>query len=57
MNIDEDFVSRNWLLLTRLSKMDFTPTEAKKIVHAIEDHKLTFREVEKSGRKVLDTLK
>jgi hypothetical protein len=56
MNIGEDFVSRNWLILTRLSKMGFEPEEAKTIVKAIEDHKITFREVEKSGRKVLDKI-
>ena len=56
VKIDKDFESRNWLLLTRLSKMGFEPDEAKKIVAAIEDHKITFKEVEKSGRKVLDKL-
>jgi hypothetical protein len=31
--------------------MGFEPEEAKKIVNAIEDHKITFREVEKIGER------
>lgn len=51
VKIDKDFESRNWMLLGRLSKMGFEPEEAKKIVNAIEDHKITFREVEKIGER------
>jgi hypothetical protein len=56
VEIDRDFESRNWMLLGRLGKMGFEPEEVKTIAHAIEDRKITFKEVEKLGRKVLEKI-
>lgn len=46
--IDKDFISRNWLALSRLSRMGYTPDEAKRIMRKIEAGKITFRDVKKN---------
>ena len=53
MKIDEDFDSRNWLILSRLSKMGFDPEDARKIARAIEKGGIDFKQVLKQGKKIL----
>lgn len=43
--IDLDFESRNWLFLVRLSRMGYSPKEAKQIMRDIESGKLKFKDV------------
>ena len=43
--IDINFVSRNWLLLCRLSCMGFTPRQAKLLTKKIELGEVKFREL------------
>jgi hypothetical protein len=51
-DIDKDFVSRNWLFLTRLSRMGYSPDEAKQIMRKIEAGKISFKDlIEKSQEK------
>ena len=45
--IDLDFESRNWLALVRLSRMGYSPKEAKQIMRDIEAGKLAFKDVRK----------
>ena len=44
-DIDKDFESRNWLLLTRLARMGYNPEEAKSITRDIEAGKINFRDL------------
>jgi len=51
-DIDKDFVSRNWLFLTRLARMGYSPDEAKQIMLKIEAGKISFKDlIEKSQEK------
>ena len=51
-DIDKDFVSRNWLFLTRLARMGYSPEEAKRIMRDIEAGKISFKDlIEKSQEK------
>jgi len=45
--IDLDFTSRNWLTLTRIARMGYSPKEAKHIMKKIEAGKMTLRDVKK----------
>ncbi len=56
IEIGKDFESRNWLLLNRLADMGFNKKEAVGIVKAIEEGKITFKQVEKEKRKILNTV-
>lgn len=49
--IDRDFVSRNWLFLTRLARMGFTPEEAKRIMRDIEAGRMSFRDLKEDSQK------
>lgn len=57
--IGVDLIGRNWLLLTRLSRMGFASRDALRIVKAIErevlvdDEPLNMKQIEKYGKKVL----
>jgi len=51
-DIDKDFESRNWLLLSRLARMGYNPKEAKSITRDIEAGKISFRDlIEKTQEK------
>jgi hypothetical protein len=61
--IGVDLIGRNWLLLTRLSRMGFVSQDALKIVKAMEkgvlvdDEPLNMKQIEKYGKKVLKKIK
>ncbi len=46
--IDKDFESRNWLGLTRLARMGYSPEEAKCIMQNIETGKINFRHLDEN---------
>lgn len=45
--IDKDFISRNWLHLTRLARMGYNKKESIRIMKDIEAGKLTFRDIKR----------
>lgn len=45
--IDKDFISRNWLALTRLARMGYNKKESIRIMKEIEAGKLTFRDIKR----------
>jgi len=45
--IDLDFISRNWLGLSRLGRLGYNRKEAMRIIRDIEAGKLTFKNVKK----------
>ena len=47
LQIDRDFISRNWLTLTRLARLGYSPKEAKRIMRRIEAGKMTLKDVKK----------
>lgn len=56
IKIGIDSESRNWLLLNRLADMGFNKKEAIGITKAIEEGKITFKQVEKEKREILNTV-
>jgi len=49
--IDRDFESRNWLGLTRLACMGYSPEEAKRIMRDIEAGRMSFRDLAENPQK------
>ena len=45
--IDKDFISRNWLYLSRLARMGYNKKESIRIMKDIEAGKLTFRDIKR----------
>jgi hypothetical protein len=45
--IDKDFISRNWLFLSRLACMGYNKKESIRIMKDIEAGKMTFKDVKK----------
>jgi len=45
--IDKDFISRNWLSLTRLARKGYSKKESTRIMKDIEAGKLTFRDIKR----------
>jgi len=43
--IDPDFTSRNWLILTRIARLGYSPKEANQIMRKIEAGKITLKDV------------
>lgn len=43
--IDLDFQSRNWMLLTKLSRMGYSVREAKRLARSIEAGKISLRDL------------
>ena len=43
--IDLDFISRNWLLLTRLSRMGYSVPKSKCLARRIEAGKMSLRDL------------